>query len=73
MTPYHDRKTAPLFKCFFKPSLEFNMIILRLLPSTAFKSSFVYSTGEDVPSLRGTLRCGVFPMNYLSKALDNCC
>jgi hypothetical protein len=26
MAIYHDRKTAPPFKCFFKPSLEFNMM-----------------------------------------------
>jgi hypothetical protein len=49
------------------------MIILRLLPQQPLKSSFVYSTGEDVPSLRGALRYGVLQMNYLSKALDTCC
>jgi hypothetical protein len=33
----------------------------------------VYSTGEDAPSLRGALRCGVLQMNYFPKALDTCC
>jgi hypothetical protein len=46
--------------------------------ATIYKNGAVFdlvtdSTGEDVPSLRGTLRCGVFQMNYLPKALDNCC
>ncbi len=60
-------------KCSFKPSLEFNMMNMRLLPQQPLKSSFVYNTGEDVPSLRGALRCGVLQMKYLPKALDNCC
>ena len=37
MAIYHDHKTAPPFKCSFKPSLEFNMMNTAFVTSTAFK------------------------------------